>query len=189
MIGIGSPGSYYTSIVAPTTGTTFKALGPGATITQTAAAGSQLIVAPNTVIELGGNDRAAGGEIILKESSDTGTPYSNSAQLILANATSKITTRNTSAGQSSAVVVATDFTTTAAGTSITAIGLPYLAGDGTNAKATPTVTATDGKVPPRRLISLEGTSAATIVGGDGTATVDEEYAGRISSLTPTVELQ
>jgi hypothetical protein len=184
-ISLGYPANKPT-IAATVTGTSFRALGPGATITQLAVATNALIVDANTVIELGGNEQAVGGSIILKNSS--GANKTDNAKLTLSAGTSRITTGNTSAAQTSAVVLAADNITAAATSTISAIGVLYLDGDGTVIKATPTVTAVEGKVPVGRLISLEGgASAQSITGGNGTTTVDGTVDGVINSLTPTVE--
>jgi hypothetical protein len=184
-ISLGFPTSKPT-IAATVTGTSFRALGPGAVITQLAVASNALIVDANTVIELGGNEQAVGGSIILKNSS--GTDKTDNAKLTLSAATSRITTGNTSAAQTSAVVLADDNITSAAASAISEIGVLYLDGDGAVIKATPTVTAVEGKVPVGRLISLEGgASAQSITGGNATATVDGTVDGVINSLTPTVE--
>jgi hypothetical protein len=180
-------------IQAPTAGTVFRALGPGATITQRAEPSNELHIAANTVIELRGNDRAVGGLIILKNS--TAANKTNNAKLTFDSSTSKITTGNTSAVQTTAVPLSATNTTAATGTTISEIGVLYLDGDGSGAsgvsviKATPTVAAVDSKVPSGRLISLEGgTASASITGGSTTVIVDGTEDGKISSLTPTVEL-
>jgi hypothetical protein len=170
------------SITASVAGTVFKALGSGATITQKAGADNNLSIGVATVIELGGNEKAAGGVIILKNSAET--DVTKSGKLTLGDAATKITTGNTSTAQGTAVVVAGDYKTAASGTTISAIGLPQLKGDGTNAKAIANITAVDSKVPSGNLISLEG-GTGTITGGDATANGAD---GSISSLTMTVAL-
>jgi hypothetical protein len=188
-LGRGGTAGNVSTIWATTTGTSIRALGPGATITQLAVASNALVIEANTLIELGGNDRAVGGEIILKNSAAGNK--TNNAKLTLAAGTSKITTGNSpSAGQSSAVLLSDTNVTVATGSTISEIGILYLDGDGTNIKATPTVAAVDGKVPSGRLISLEGGGAsASITGGSSAAsTATDPQDGRISSLTPTVAL-
>jgi hypothetical protein len=182
VIGIG------TNLAKPTiatlaTGPSLRALGPGATITVPVS--SDLVIGAATTIELGGNDRAVGGEIILKNSSDAN--ITTNGKLTLSLGTSKITTGNTASGtQPTAVLLAPDYVTAATGTTISKIGVPYLAGDGSYIKVTPTVVAVDSKVPAGRLISLEGGgSSAAITGGDDSIIVTGTNDGRISSLTPT----
>jgi hypothetical protein len=186
VIGIGNNG-YGPSIATLATGPTLRALGPGATITLERNVGNALVVGANTTIELGGNDRAVGGAIILTDGNLA--DKSKSGKLTLAAATSKITTGNSVSGtQTSAVVLADDYVTSATGTTIGEIGIPYLAGDGTVIKVTPTVAAVDGKVPAGRIISLEGgATSASITGGDATVSDDEANDGIISSLTLTAE--
>jgi hypothetical protein len=174
-------------ITATVTGTSLKALGPGATITQLAVASNNLFLGPNTLIELGGTDRAVGGSIILKNSNAANT--TDNGKLTFADTAGKITTGNTSGA--TAVQLASDYITAASGTVISAIGVPYLIGDG-NVKATPTVAAVDSKVLAGRIISVEGgTANGYITGGDDTdasASPTVVTDGIISSLTPTVEL-
>jgi hypothetical protein len=174
------------TITATVTGTSFKALGPGAVITLLPVASNILVIEANTLIELGGNEQAVGGSIILKNVAAANK--TTNVKLTLSAATSRITTGNTSAAQTSAVVLADDNITSAAASAISEIGVLYLDGDGAVIKATPTVTAVEGKVPVGRLISLEGgATSQSITGGNATATVDGTVDGVINSLTPTAE--
>ncbi|MDR0624254.1 MAG: hypothetical protein LBG10_07465 [Treponema sp.] len=150
----------------PVTG--LKAGAAGATITQNAGASNTLTIAAATEIGLAG-DGVRVGAIILKNDTETAAATDN-GKLSLAAATSKITTAAT--GTVTPAPLSADGTTMVAdGSNYTSIGLPNLAGDGTNAKIAPSNTpATASTSAAGKIVSITGGSGATVTGGDDTTT-------------------
>ncbi|MDR2068726.1 MAG: hypothetical protein LBP71_02535 [Spirochaetaceae bacterium] len=148
----------------------------GATITQAAGAGNDLLIAANTSIALGGTAQKKIGEIVLiGDASDPGT-------ITFANDTSKITTGNSSAATTTVGLLDANSVTDITASPTPLIGVPFVVGDGTDAKVATTAvlnSTAPSTIPAGKLASL--------VGGAGGGTVSgTSDTGYISAETPTV---